>query len=158
LEPEIIMAGSAMSLSLEAKRPNSVRRVLLLDADQAAGQVNFEALIKAGYEVELARDGVEGWETLLAGDFDLVITENAVPRMSGLELIEKLRAAHRTIPVIMAAAVLPKLELQRMPWLIPDAMLERPFTERDLLKTVKRVLRREEKYNARMQMLLPLHL
>ncbi len=147
-----------MTLNLEATRPHSRRRLLLADANPETAHFHFAAVIKAGYEAELAADGLTAWETLLAGDFDLVITDHDLPHLTGLELVEKIRATHRAIPIILTAAVLPQPEFQRTPWLIPDATLQRPFTDRDLLKTVKRVLRREEKYNARMQMLLPLHL
>ena len=63
----------------------------------------------------------------LGGHYDLAITDNTMPKMTGLEIIEKLRSARMAIPVIMATRSLPLDEIARKPWLKPDAMLQWPF-------------------------------
>ena len=60
--------------------------------------------------------------------------------------------------LIMATGHLPMHEFASKPWLTPDAMLQRPFSEDDLLATVKRVLRTDEVNKAHMEMLLPKYL
>jgi len=55
-------------------------------------------------------------------------------------MIEKLNFARMTIPVIMATASLPTDEFVRRPWLQPEATLQKPFTNADLLATVRNVL------------------
>ena len=42
------------------------------------------------------------WEALQTYEYDLVITDNQMPRMTGLEMIGKLRSSTMTVPVIMA--------------------------------------------------------
>jgi DNA-binding NtrC family response regulator len=63
-----------------------------------------------------------------------------MPRMTGVEMIGKLRSANMAVPVIMATRYLPVDEFARRPWLKPDAALERPFSNDDLLEMVKQVL------------------
>jgi CheY-like chemotaxis protein len=115
-------------------------RILVVDDDRDSRQTSVEVLVASGYEVESANDGAAGWEALQTYDYDLVVTDNHMPRMTGLEMIEKLNSAHMTIPVIMATASLPMDEFARRPWLKPDATLQRPFTNDDLLAMVKNVL------------------
>jgi DNA-binding NtrC family response regulator len=137
---------------------NSSRRILVVDDDDDIRQLSVDVLIDSGYEVEAAKDGVAGWEALQTDDFDLVITDNKMPRMSGIELLEKLRAARMTLPVIMATSHLPTDEFVSKPWLNPDATLQRPFTNDDLLETVKRVLRADDSYSAHINLLFARYL
>src|SRR5512140_1791192 len=107
---------------------NSPHRILVVDDDSNARQLSLEVLTGAGYDVEGAEDGAAGWEALQAKSYDLVITDNKMPRMTGIEMIAKLRSARRAIPVIMATGALPIREFARKPWLKPDATLPRPFS------------------------------
>jgi len=70
-----------------------------------------------------------------------VITDNNMPRLTGIELLKKLCAARMALPVIMATGTLPKEEFTRYPWLQPAATLLKPYTVEELLGTVKEVLR-----------------
>ena len=64
-----------------------------------------------------------------------------MPRVSGVELLKKLRGARMALPAIMATGALPKEELTRYPWLQPAATLLKPYTVENLLGTVREVLR-----------------
>jgi FixJ family two-component response regulator len=68
------------------------------------------------------------------------ITDNHMPRMTGLEMIEKLNFARMSIPVIMATGNVPTDEFSRKPWLKPEVALQKPFTNRDLLDAIINVL------------------
>ena len=74
----------------------------------------------------------------LAGNLVMRALFNHQPKMTGLEMIAKLRAARRVVPVIMATGLLPTEEFTRKPWLKPDATLQRPFAAAQLgLRVVK---------------------
>ena len=136
---EILPAGKAAG----APRPTSMNpppRILVVDDDNDTRQLSVDVLAGFGYEVEAVIDGAAGWEALQDASFDLIVTDNKMPRMTGIEMIEKLRSAHLTIPVIMATGQLPMNEFARKPWLEPDAMLQRPFSNDELLVAVKNVL------------------
>jgi hypothetical protein len=57
-----------------------------------------------------------------------------------VELIEKVRASGRSLPVIMATGILPTAEFQRKPSLQPTATVVKPYTIAEFLGTVKSVL------------------
>jgi len=115
-------------------------RILVVEDDRDLRQLNARALIHSGYAVDTAEDGAAGWEALQANRYDLVITDNNMPRLTGIELLKKLCAARIALPVIMAAARLPIQELARNPSLQPVAVLPKPFYLSQLLETVRAVL------------------
>jgi DNA-binding response OmpR family regulator len=137
---------------VEHKKPS--RRILVVDDDSDTRQLSVDVLVSSEYEVDASIDGAAGWEALRAKHYDLVITDNKMPKMTGVELIEKLRYTRVGLPVIMATSQLPTHIFDRKPWLTPDATLQRPFSNDDLLATVKRVLRTDDSNASHMDMLL----
>ena len=129
-------------LPCPAKSP---RRILVVDDDSGTRQLSVEVLAGSGYDVEAVKDGAAGWDALQAKSYDLIITDNKMPKMTGLEMIEKLHAARLAVPVILATACAPTHEFDRKPWLRPDATLQRPFSNDDLLAAVRRVLRTDDR-------------
>jgi DNA-binding response OmpR family regulator len=123
---------------------NPPLRILLVDDNSDIRQLSIDVLAGSGYDVEGVNDGAAGWEALQTYDYDLVITDNKMPRMTGIEMIAKLRSANIAVPVIMATRYLPIDEFARKPWLKPDLMLERPFSNDDLLEGVKNVLGKDD--------------
>ena len=119
-------------------------RILLVDDDICAREFNAGILIRFGYLVNTAEDGDAGWTALNADDYDLLITDNQMPKVSGIELLKKLRTARMVLPVIMATGVLPSEEFDRYPWIKPAAILVKPYTIGELLRTVLEVLRAYE--------------
>lgn len=118
-----------------------VKRILLVDDDPLILEFNTAVLSCFGYQTETAEDGAAAWESLQANVYDLLITDNNMPRVSGIELVKKVRAAHLALPVILTSGSLPTGELGRNAWLQPVATLAKPFTGEELLGTVKEVLR-----------------
>jgi DNA-binding response OmpR family regulator len=121
-----------------------IARILVVDDDNHLRQLSINVLTGAGYNVEGAIDGAAGWRALRTNDYDLIITDNQMPNLTGIEMIEKLRSAHMEVPIIMATGLLPMHEFTHKPWLKPDAMLQRPFSSNELLETVSNVLRTDD--------------
>jgi DNA-binding response OmpR family regulator len=95
--------------------------------------------------VDTAEDGEVGWKALHAASYDpdsydLLITDNDMPNVTGVELLGKLRAARMELPVIMATGSPPVQEPARNPWLQPSTTLLKPYTIEELLNTVRNVL------------------
>jgi DNA-binding response OmpR family regulator len=116
-------------------------RILVVDDDSGIRQLSARVLIPCGYEVDTAEDGAVAWEALHANRYDLLITDYNMPKVSGVELVKKLRSARMALPVILASGAMPAEELNRHPWLQLAATLRKPFTGDELLGTVKKVLR-----------------
>jgi two-component system, chemotaxis family, chemotaxis protein CheY len=71
-----------------------IRNILAIDDSAAMRQILSATLTQAGYEVTVASDGNEGLEWALAERFDLVLTDQHMPKKNGLDLIVELRANH----------------------------------------------------------------
>jgi two-component system OmpR family response regulator len=112
------------------------RRILVVDDDVYVRQMSADVLTLSGYQVDVAEDGEAGWEALNTSPYDLLITDNNMPKVSGLELVQKVRSARMALPVILASGALPSTDLN----LQLDAMLSKPFNNHELLGTVKKVL------------------
>jgi len=123
---------------------NPLRRILVVEDDQDIRCLNTELLMLSGYHVRAAEDGAAAWDALRDDSFDLVITDQSMPRMSGVELLEKLRSAGTELPVLMATGAVPEHVFNRQPWLRPTAMLLKPYTAEELLRNVKEVLQATE--------------
>ena len=116
------------------------QRILIVDDDLFSRHLNAEALIQKGYAVNGVSDGAAGWEALNAHPYDLVITDNRMPKMSGIELLQRVRGTRMTLRVIMATGAVPRQEFARDPALEPDATLVKPYTVAVLVRTVQAVL------------------
>ena len=121
-------------------RPNLRQRILVVDDDPLIRRLNSEVLIYSGYRVDAADDGASAWDALLVNDYDLLITDNDMPKVTGVDLLKKVHATRMAMPVVMATGTLPAWEFTQYPWLKPAAVVIKPYTFDELLKTVKEVL------------------
>jgi len=120
---------------------DSRHRILIVDDDRCTRQINTIVLTQAGYQVDAANDGAAGWEAIQSKPYDLVITDNHMPNLTGIGMLKKLRAAQLALPVIMATGEPPTEEFARDPSLQPEATLLRPYAVEKLLNTIEVVLR-----------------
>lgn len=79
-------------------------RVLIVDDDASSRTALSELLSDEGYEVELAQDGFKALAKLPESSPDLVITDQKMPGLDGMELLRQITARDETIPVIMVTA------------------------------------------------------
>jgi DNA-binding response OmpR family regulator len=138
-------------------RINPSPRILVVDDDNDMRQFSISMLTDSGYHAEGVKDGAAGWAALQANNYDLVVTDNKMPNMTGLEMIAKLRSSHMTVRVIMATGILPTNEFARKPWLRPDASLQRPFSQAAFLEMVKKVLHSGDGDIARLKRPVPMN-
>jgi len=131
--------GASSTLLPSQTRPP--HRILVVDDDVSLRQFSTELLTRSGYKVDDAEDGAAAWEALSADSYDLMITDNAMPHLTGVQLLKKLHATRMALPVIMATGQLPEEEFTQYPWLQPAATLLKPYTVEKLLGTVRVVLR-----------------
>ncbi len=118
---------------------NPHHRILVVDDDEDIRYLNTEVLTDAGYHVDSAANGALAWGVLKIKSYDLLLTDYDMPKLNGLDLIKRLRAACITIPVIIVSGTVPTKEL-RHPWLHIDAALPKPYTFDELLACVSKVL------------------
>src|SRR5262249_290657 len=63
------------------------KRVLVVDDSLTVRELERKLLTNQGYEVEVAVDGMDGWNAVRAGGFDLVVSDIDMPRMDGFQLV-----------------------------------------------------------------------
>ena len=122
------------------RHPNLRQRILVVEVDAAVRRLNTEGLTYSGYQVDAAEDGASAWDALQRHSYDLMITDNTMPRLTGIELIEKLQTASIALPVIMATGTMPDQKITRYKLLQPEKILLKPYTFHELLAAVKEVL------------------
>ena len=120
--------------------PERTKRVLVLDDDMMSRRFVALMLARAGYAVDTAEDGEQGWDALRAAPYDLLVTDNDMPRLTGLQLVECLRAGGSTLPVIIASGSMELGEAQDYPWLKLAAVLHKPFSFTDLIAAARRAV------------------
>ena len=81
-------------------------KVLVVEDNSDACVLMGEILKKAQLDVVIANDGIEGLEQAAAESPDLIITDISMPRLSGREMIQKLRASpkHKNVPILAVTA------------------------------------------------------
>lgn len=99
-------AASPGDVRPRIERRGDAMKLLVVDDSATMRKIIIRNLRRAGIEaseIVEASDGAEAWEQLDSNRFDLVFTDVNMPNMTGIELLDKIRASdeHKKIPVIM---------------------------------------------------------
>jgi CheY-like chemotaxis protein len=127
--------------SEKAPEPLSALRILVVD-DEARSRNLVARFLKAdGHAVETAKDGQEGVEMFGQGEFDLVITDRAMPLMRGDEVVAEITKKQPGLPVIMLTGFgdIMKDKGECPPGV--TRVMSKPVTSKDLRHVMARVMR-----------------
>ncbi len=80
---------------------DSMANILIIDDEKAIRYALREILEHEGHKVEEAEDGAAGLDKAKKGKFDLVLCDIKMPKMDGIEVLEKLHAHNEELPVVM---------------------------------------------------------
>lgn len=100
---------------------------------------NFEF---EGYQVDFAEDGEKGLAAVEESSYDLIILDVMLPKISGFDLLKKIRNQGNNTPVIMLTAKGEEIDRVLGLELGADDYVTKPFSLRELLARVKAILRR----------------
>ena len=117
-----------------------IPRVLVVDDDGNVREMLADLLAVWGYDVDVAADGTEGATLFQREPYDLVLTDFRMPGASGLDLVEAVRHADRSVGIIMLTASVEDLEDQRRRF--GFALLRKPLQIGDLRAAVTQALGR----------------
>lgn len=98
-----------------------------------------------GYEVELVNDGRSGLEMAQEGQYDLILLDLMLPRMSGIEICRRLRQGGKDIPIIMLTAKDDVSDKVMGLDMGADDYMTKPFAIEELLARIRVALKRKEK-------------
>lgn len=116
-------------------------KILLVDDDAALLEVTSILLVSEGYEVLAAEDGIEALEMLGREEPDLVVLDIMMPRLSGFEVLKKIRE-RSDVPVILLTAKSQSVDKVVGLELGADDYITKPFDTKELLARIKAILRR----------------
>ena len=91
--------------NIHSHHESHTQRILVVDDSITVRQLQKQILESSGYEVHLATDGVEGWNAIRLTEYDLIISDIDMPRMTGFELLGKIREEPKfaKLPVIIVS-------------------------------------------------------
>lgn len=117
-------------------------KILIVEDDDKVAEFVAEGFLRDGSVTRRARDGAEGLAAALQDDYDAAVVDIMMPKLSGLDLIRQLRAAGRSLPVIVLSArgsVDAKIEGLEIG---ADDYLAKPFSIAELIARVQALVRR----------------
>ena len=117
-------------------------RVLVVEDEVRLADALRRGLVAEGFAVGVAHDGEAGLEEALHGDYDAVVLDVMLPRLSGYRVCEELRAAGRWVPVLMLSAKDGEHDQADGLDLGADDYLTKPFSFVVLVARLRALLRR----------------
>jgi chemosensory pili system protein ChpA (sensor histidine kinase/response regulator) len=117
-----------------AERPP---RVLVCDDSRTVREAIARMLANVGYVVDQAADGEEAWTMLAEVSYDLLVSDMEMPRLSGAELLARVRGRHPGLPVVAISARAGRDRASGA-----DAFLAKPVARQELVARVAELLRR----------------
>ncbi|WP_339134742.1 MAG: ATP-binding protein [Candidatus Electrothrix sp. GW3-4] len=124
------------------KDPTGTGHILVIDDEEAVVDITRYMLMQLGYQVTIETDSLAAWEIFAQQPdaFDLVITDMAMPKMSGIDLAQKILEQHPDIPVILCTGFSEMINEEKAKSLGIKAYLMKPVLKSKLAATVSQVL------------------
>ena len=127
---------------VESRRNEFVPRLLLVEDDVRAAQSLVQGLEDCGYLVEYATDGQSGLTAARHGRFDLLILDRMLPKLQGLEIVQRLREGGSQVPVLLLSALGTVDDRVQGLRAGGDDYLTKPFAFPELLARIEALMRR----------------
>ena len=105
---ELLVSGGRLSQVQSAETASAGRarkRILVVDDSLTVRELERKLLANRGYEVEVAVDGMDGWNAVRTQPYDLVVSDVDMPRLDGIELVRLLKKDPRlkALPVMIVS-------------------------------------------------------
>ena len=117
-------------------------KVLIVEDDEAMAVALRDGFGYEGYEVTVARDGAEGMKQATERAHDLIILDVMLPKVSGLDILKRVRGDGNAVPVIMLTARGQEIDKVLGLRLGADDYVTKPFSFMELMARVEALLRR----------------
>lgn len=114
-------------------------KILLADDEPVVCRLYLQMLEGSGFEVVTAMDGQEAYDRAMAETFDLMILDLNMPRLDGFEVLEKMKAESKNVPVIVMTGHFPEeVVADRLEGLKVMDVLRKPVMITTLLDAVNK--------------------
>ena len=120
-----------------------IMRILIVEDENGVVQFLKKGFQQEQFAVDIAQDGERGLALAMGNDYDAIILDIMLPRMSGLDLLRELRSEHITTPILILSAkgeVADRVDGLNMG---ADDFLPKPFAFSEVLARVRSIIRRQ---------------
>ena len=117
-------------------------KILLIEDDTETGKYITKGLDENGYTLDYAKDGNEGLYLAMNNSYDLIIIDRMLPKIDGLSIIKMLRAAEKSMPILILSALGDVDEKVEGLKAGADDYLAKPYAFSELLARIEALLRR----------------
>ena len=124
--------GRAMQAELDGRT-----RVLLVEDDEAIQGVLLTFLRENGCEVDVARDGQEALDLLAGENFDVMVTDLAMPGIGGADVIDLIRNVGVPLPIVVISAHVVRQGSEWLRDMGVKHVLAKPFRMGELLSSIE---------------------
>ena len=118
------------------------QRVLLVEDVEQVRELLRRQIEEAGYSIKTAADGVDALRVLEREPIDVLVTDVVMPKMGGVELVSRLRSSHPKVRCILMTGYSADVLVGRDE--IFENVLRKPFTPRDLVNALGRLLQSDD--------------
>jgi two-component system OmpR family response regulator len=117
-------------------------RILVIEDDSTVSQYIFSGLQSSGHDVTIANEGLKGLSVATKETFDAMVVDRMLPGMDGLTLIETIRKAGNSTPVLILSALSDVDDKVQGLKAGGDDYLTKPFAFLELLARIEALVRR----------------
>lgn len=141
-EPEAARASEPIPQRPRVERST---RILLVEDEPLTAEVFARALLREGFQVEIAVDGLQALNHLRDRLPSLVVLDMSLPTLSGTEIVRRLRSAgHRDVPVVVVSGSPRSDSDLSAAELWPGTWVEKPVKPRSLVSIVREFTRDQD--------------
>lgn len=119
-------------------------RILVVEDEHRIAQAIKEGLELESYAVDVAFDGLDGYNAAVNDDYDLILLDVMMPEMNGYDVVKKLRDDGKHTPVLMLTAKDQNKDIVQGLDSGADDYLQKPFSFEVLLARIRALLRRPQ--------------
>lgn len=117
-------------------------RILVVEDDKQIRDFLKASLSAEAFAVDIAVDGEEGSRLARTNDYDLIVLDNGLPKKNGLEVCKEVRAAGKTVPILVLSVMSESDTKTELLNAGADDYLSKPFHLDELLARIRALLRR----------------
>ena len=128
--------------TIDEELPTGKERILFVDDEESIVKMGIQRLKRLGYKVESTTSPIEALDLFRSksDQFDLVITDLTMPKMTGDKLVKAILDIRPDIPIILCTGFSEKINSEKIREIGAAVYLEKPHDKHDLSKTIRRVL------------------
>ncbi len=121
--------------------------ILVVDDDINTRKLTKEVLLQNGYDVILAKDGIEALDKMDNHHVDLIVLDIMMPRMNGYELTDTMRKCKNNLPILMVTAKETPADKKEGFIVGTDDYMVKPIDEEEMILRITALLRRSKIVN-----------